>query len=110
MNWDDLKAKHDAEKRSLLMKYVNGKYTRQEVCSELQISNANLSNLCRRYFVEPNFKAGQGGPRGIGLQTYIDCAEKGMTQKETALYLGVSGSAVSNIAATHNIKFKRAKE
>lgn len=42
--------------------------------------------------------------------TYEDCANKGLTQAETARALGVSREAVRSYAKRHNLKFTQGRQ
>jgi hypothetical protein len=51
----------------------------------------------------------RGRPKGATAESmvkYLECAEAGMTQAETARWLGVSREAVSHFSKRYNIAFR----
>lgn len=80
---------------------------RRNMAHMMNISTATLAKAIRDYQIDwPAFSIAPGR-KGIPLSKYRKCAREGMSQKQTAEYLGVSGPNVSLIARNHNIKFQR---
>lgn len=46
----------------------------------------------------------------MDVLTYEDCANKGLTQAETARVIGVSREAVRQYAKRHNLKFAQGRQ
>lgn len=109
ITWKEFRAQYDRQKEEWTKQVAANGYSLRTACQELLITHSQMNAMCRKYGVTLDAGETKRGPKGIKLSRYIRCAEKGMTQSETAKRLGVSQSAVSSIATTHNINFKSAR-